>query len=81
MSPVIHRKAVNTRIYSFSSGLHITHFSAAVAKKQKNFEQMFVLKRANIACRQQMTTVNLLQKHFKNFCIIQLQIGIISSYI
>ena len=26
---------------------------------------MFVLKRADIACRQQMTTVNLLQKHFK----------------
>ena len=26
---------------------------------------MFVLKRANIACRQQMTTVNLLQKHLK----------------
>ena len=26
---------------------------------------MFVLKRANIARRQQMTTVNLLQKHFK----------------
>ena len=28
---------------------------------------MFVLKRANIACRQQMTTVNLLQKNFKQF--------------
>ena len=26
---------------------------------------MFVLKRANIACRQQITTVKLLQKHFK----------------
>ena len=26
---------------------------------------MFVLKQANIACRQQMTTINLLQKHFK----------------
>ena len=26
---------------------------------------MFVLKRANIACRQQMTTVNLPQKYFK----------------
>ena len=40
---------------------------------------MFVLKQANIACREQMTTVNLLQKHFKQlpygtasnwFCIL-----------
>ena len=28
------------------------------------------MKRANIACRQQMKTVNLLQKYFKNFRII-----------
>ena len=55
----------NTRVYNFISGPHITHFSALVAKKRKNFEKMFVLKRANIACRQQMTSVNLLQKHFK----------------
>ena len=55
----------NTRVYNFISGPHITHFSAVVAKKRKNFEKMFVLKRANIACRQQMTSVNLLQKHFK----------------
>ena len=33
---------------------------------------MFVLKRANIACRQQMTTVNLLQKHFKQLYIFKL---------
>ena len=28
----------NTRIYNLSPGLHITYFSAVVAKKQKNFE-------------------------------------------
>ena len=55
----------NTQIYNLSSGPHITHFLAAVAKKQKDFEYTFVLKRANIACRQKVTTVNLLQKHFK----------------
>ena len=54
----------NTQIYSLSPGPHITHFSAVVAKKAKIFAEMF-FKQANIACRQQMTTVNLLQNHFK----------------
>ena len=55
----------NTRIYNHSSGPHITHFSPVVAKERKNFEWMFILKLANIACRKQMTTVNLLLHHFK----------------
>ena len=50
----------NTRIYNLSSGPHVIHFSAAVATKRKNSEQMLILKRLNIACRQQMTTVNFL---------------------
>ena len=58
-------RSYNTQIYNLNSGPHITHFSEVAAKKRKIFEYMFVLKRANIACRQQMTKVNLLQKHFK----------------
>ena len=45
-----------TQIYNLSSGPHITHFLEVVPKKWKNFEQTFVLKQANTACRQQMTT-------------------------
>ena len=51
--------------YNFSSGPYITHFSAVVAKKQKNVEKIFVLKRANRTCSQPMTAVNLLHRHFK----------------
>ena len=54
----------NTRIYNLSSGPHITRFSVVVAKKWKNFDYIFVLKRANTACRQQMTTGKLFHKHF-----------------
>ena len=53
---------LNTRIYNLISGPHVTHFSAVVGKKWKKLEKLFALKRANIACRQQMTTVTLLQK-------------------
>ena len=73
-----HEIFLNTQIYNLSSGPHITHFLAVVAKKRENFEHTFVLKRANIACRQKVTTVNLLQKLLNNFCNTQLQIGIIS---
>ena len=55
---------MNTWIYNLSSGPHITHFSAVAAKKQKNFEKIFVLKRANTECRQKMTTAKLLHNHF-----------------
>ena len=41
---------------------------------------MFVLKRANIACKQQMTTVTYLNNILNNFRIIQLQIGIIYGH-
>ena len=75
-----HEIYLNTLIYNLSSGPHITHFLAVVAKKRENFEYTFVLKRANIACRQKVTTVNLLQKLLNNFCNTQLQIGIISWY-
>ena len=39
---------------------------------------MFVLKQANTACRQQMTTEKLFHKHFNqlNFSIIEFQDGI-----
>ena len=47
----------NTQIYNLSSGLHITHFFTVVAKKRKHFETS--------KSRQQMITVNLLQKNFK----------------
>ena len=50
----------NTRIYTLSSGPHISDYLAAVAKKWKIFGSMFVFKRASIACRQKMTRVNLL---------------------
>ena len=42
---------------------------------------MFVLKRATTACRQQMTTVNLLQKHFKQLIILYLDTNAISNQI
>ena len=37
------------RIYTLSSGLHITRFSAVVAMKRKNLEQNFVFIQANTA--------------------------------
>ena len=54
----------NTQIYKLSYGPYIIHFSAVFAKKRKYFEQIFALKRANTACRQQMATTNLIHKHF-----------------
>ena len=39
-------------------------FSAVVAKKRKNFEKIFVVNRENTACKQQMTTIKLLNKTF-----------------
>ena len=57
--------AINTRIYNLRSRSHFIHFLAVVAEKLENLEQMFVLKQENIAGRQQMPAVNLLQKCFK----------------
>ena len=57
----------NTRIHNLSSGPHITRFLVVVAKKWKNFEYIFVLKRANTACRQQMTTGKLFHKQVLYF--------------
>ena len=49
----------NTRIFTLSSG-PITHFSAVVAMKRNNFEQMFVLIQANIVCWQ----IGIFQLHY-----------------
>ena len=42
----------------------LPHFSTLVAKKRKNFDLIFVLKRANIAQRQQMMKAKLLHKYW-----------------
>ena len=55
---------MDLRIYNLSFHSHITHSLAVVAKKRKDFKYIFVLKRVNTVCRQQMTAIKLLQKHF-----------------
>ena len=37
----IKTSSLNTLIYKLTFGPHITHFTAAVAMKQKNFDQNF----------------------------------------
>ena len=59
---VISRYMPNTTICNLSSGPHITHFLTVVTKKRKKVEFRIS---ENFLCRQQMATVNLLQKHFK----------------
>ena len=50
----------NTRTYTLGSRPYITHFSALVAMKWKDFEQNFLIQ-GSAACRQQIRTTKLEQ--------------------
>ena len=45
--------------------------------RTENFKKIFVLKQANTACRQQMTTAKLPHKHLKKLSIVHFQIGVV----